>query len=68
VSPADNKAVQALSMFLEDHNVYDIDIEPKGEGQGYTITARRKGNKPAFSSWGKTIKQAVENMVRSISK
>lgn len=68
MNPSDSKALQALQLYLEDHNVYDVDLEPKGEGMGYSITARRRGGKPAFSSWGKTVREAVENMVRSISK
>lgn len=65
LSVEDHNGLTALRMFLKDYRVADIDVEPTGEG--YRITANRKNGKPAFSSWGKNIISAIENMVRSVT-
>lgn len=61
----DSNALEALRLYLDDFKVVDIDVEPKGEGAGFSITAKRKDGRVAFSSWGQSITSAVEAMVRS---
>lgn len=66
MKPKDRKALQALQVFLDDRDVYDIDVEP--QARGVTITARRNGGKSPYEAWGLDISDAVNNMVRCVTR
>lgn len=66
LSKKDWEALESLQLFLEDHKITDIDVEPKGQGEGFTIKASNKRSETKFHSWGKTIRDAVSNLVRSV--
>lgn len=66
LTKAEAKALTSLQLFLQDHGVTDIDLEP--QAKGVTITASRSDGKPAFTAWGANIQECVVNMVRCVTK
>lgn len=62
----DLNALESLQIFLEDHKVENIDVEPKEIGAGFTIKAMDRQGTNLFESWGANIREAVTNLVRSV--
>lgn len=59
----ENSMLEALVIFLDDYAVMEVDVEPME--RGFKIRANGRGSKTRYSSYGLTLKEAVENIVRT---
>lgn len=63
LSQGDADALEALGIFLEDYSVADVDVEPMD--RGVKIRAKKLNGELVFSSFGLSIREAIDHMVRA---